>query len=73
MKLYSYQWQVAALNGVGDWHPSPKAYKTLVRAEGAALRWRANMAAENCAVACRVVELVPEGTGRRSEVRFTVQ
>lgn len=64
-QFWSFQWQ--ALND-DRWHAKAKSWKTDTGAAAAARKWKKDMAAEGCEVKCRLVELVPEGTGRVARV-----
>lgn len=47
-----------------SWDPTPVTWKTLKGAQKAADRWKYQMEFLQAVVETRVVELIPEGTGR---------
>ena len=61
--LFSFQWR---LKGEEYAHPKIDYWKTVIGAAKAAGRWTSDKADEGHEVETRVIELVPNGTGRKS-------
>jgi hypothetical protein len=65
-RLFSFEWRMAPPHSDEAEHPRAKHWMSLMGAVKAAAKWTQDMAAEDCAVQTRVVELMPVGSGRQA-------